>query len=343
MNPAANSNVTRHLLVAIALVTVAAIIWTVAEALVIAFGGIVLATVLLSLSGPLSRRTGLAPRWSLMVVVIALLAMGTVMSWFFGNEVAQEFQQLQRQLPSAVQRVEEWLAQSPAGRLVIDSIKQASGGMEAVTRAGEMLGGVVGAAGNLLLIAFLGIYFAAAPDLYLNGAVRLVPPARRPEVRRALGEAGVALRKWLVAQVIAMVAVGLLTGVALGIIGIPLALSLGVLAGLFEFIPVIGPILAAIPGVLLAFSEGPAAAAYAAIVYVVVQQIESNVITPLVQRWAVKLPPVIGLLAIVVCGLLFGVLGLIFAMPIAVVTMVLVKILYVEETLEKKTRRARPT
>ena len=128
----------------------------------------------------------------------------------------------------------------------------------------------------------------------------------------------------------------MLTGSALAVLGMPLAMSLGVVAGILEFIPVIGPILAAVPGVLLAFSKGPEMALYVTLVYIAVQQIESNVITPLVQRWAVRLPPVIGLLAVVACGLLFGVLGVVFAMPIAVVVMVMVKKLYVEDTLERR-------
>jgi predicted PurR-regulated permease PerM len=121
----------------------------------------------------------------------------------------------------------------------------------------------------------------------------------------------------------------------MGVLGVPLALSLGVTAAILEFIPVIGPIVAAVPAILLAFSKGPEMAFYVTLIYIAVQQIESNIITPLVQRWAVRLPPVIGLLAIVACGLLFGVLGVVFAMPIAVVVMVLVKKLYVEDTLER--------
>jgi predicted PurR-regulated permease PerM len=113
-----------------------------------------------------------------------------------------------------------------------------------------------------------------------------------------------------------------------------LSLSLGLLAGLLEFVPVIGPIVSAIPGLLLAFTQGPQTAVYALILYVAVQQIESNVLTPLIQRWAVELPPVLALLSIVAGGLLFGVLGVIFATPMAVVVMTLVKHLYVEDTLE---------
>jgi predicted PurR-regulated permease PerM len=333
---APRKDVTRHLLVAIGLVALAAVLWTTAQALVIAFGGVVLASVLLSLSTPLSRATGLPARWSLLVVVLVLAGIAVAFGWLFGNEVATQFSELQRKLPEAAAKFRDWLDGSPAGQALVRSAQRFGANSDALSKAGSVVSGVVGAAGNLLLIVFLAIYFAHAPTLYRNGAVRLVPVSRRAQVGRALDEAGVALRKWLVAQVIAMVAVGVLTGGALALMGVPLALLLGVLAGLLEFVPVIGPIVSAVPGVLLAFSKGPEMAVYVALVYTAVQQVESNVITPLVQRWAVKLPPVIGLLSILVCGLLFGVIGVVFAMPIAVVTMVMVRRLYVEDTLERK-------
>lgn len=326
------------MVVAVIVITLAAIIWTVAEAIVIAFGGVVIATVLLSLSLPLTKWTRLPQRWSLLLVILGLATAIAGFCWLFGRDIAQEVTQFQQRLPDAVGKLQQWLQQSPAGRTLLNAVNASGFNEQAMTRAGAVVSALAGATGNLLLIVFLGIYFASDPLLYRDGVVRLVPLGRRDSVRRALNRTGTALRKWLVAQVIAMVGVGVLTGVSLALLGVPLALSLGVVAGILEFIPVIGPILSAVPGVLLAFSAGPQVAFYTTLAYVAVQQIESNVITPLVQRWAVKLPPVLGLLGIVVCGLLFGVLGVIFAVPIAVVTMVLVKDLYVEDTLEGKHR-----
>jgi predicted PurR-regulated permease PerM len=149
-------------------------------------------------------------------------------------------------------------------------------------------------------------------------------------VREALDEAGVALRRWLIGQLGAMAFVGVLTGIGLWAIGVPLAVPLAVLMMLLDFVPVIGPFMAAIPGVLIAFSQSPQLALYAAMVYVGVQFVEGHFVMPLAQKWAVALPPALALLGIVAFGLVFGLIGVLFAMPLLVVTVVAVNKLYIE-------------
>lgn len=340
--PRKDSNVIRYILIAVAVVALAALAWDVADVIIIAFGGIVMATVLRAAAEPLARRTGWSERWSLAAVVIGLLIAFGLLAWLFGAQAANQFAELRERVPQAAEKLRAWLEGSRAGKAVVDSIKQAMGGDKAASGLGAAAGAALGGLGNLLLVVFVGIYFAASPKFYRNGAVRLFPIGRRAQVGAAIDESGVALRKWLVAQLIVMLVVGVLTGVSMAIIGVPLSLSLGLLAGLLDFVPVIGPIVAAAPGVLLAFAKDPRIGLYALIAYIVVQQIESNVITPLTQRWAVQLPPVIALLAIVAGGLLFGILGVIFATPLAVVAMVLIRKLYVEDTLEADSPSPRP-
>ena len=329
-----NPNVTRYILIAIALLALAAIMWITAGAFVIAFGGIVFATVLRVLTEPLARVTRWSERWSLAVVVLGLITIFGLLFWLFGKQATHQFVEMREQLPAATEKFQNWIAESQVGSVMIDLLQQTSEGGNPLERAGTAVSAAVGGAGNLLIILFVGIYLAVDPRLYRDGALRLLPPTRRAQVGRAVDDAGVALRKWLVAQVFVMVVVGVMTGAGLALLGVPLSLSLGLLAGLLEFVPVLGPILSAVPGVLLGFSQGPQTAFYVLILYVAVQQIESNLLTPLIQRWAVELPPVVALLSIVACGLLFGVMGVIFATPMAVVVMALVQHLYVEDTLE---------
>lgn len=252
----------------------------------------------------------------------------------FGSLAASQVTELQRRLPEALHKVVAWLDRSQPGRMAVDAVKRSSIDSQTLSNVGLAAGVLVSGTANLLLIVFLGIYFALDPETYREGALRLLPPARRPQVRAAMNDAGEALRQWLLAQAVAMLVVGVLTGAGLAIVGVPLAFALGLIAGLLEFVPVAGPILSAIPGLLLAFVSGPETVIWALVVYIAVQQMESNIITPILQRWAVELPPAVGLLAVVACTLLFGVTGVVFATPIAVVVMALVKHLYVEDTLE---------
>ncbi len=335
-SPSKEQTFTRQTIIAIALVALAALFWLVREAVLVGFGAIVFATMLRAFADQLRRVTPLSERWSVGGAVLLLLIALGLLGWMFGAQAGHQFAELRERLPAALDKFQSWVASSPAGKAVVDFIRQ-GGGKEG--GGGPSIGGfasaVAGGLGHLLIIVFAGIYFALDPALYREGALRLLPPSRRAQVRAALNDAGIVLRKWLVAQLIVMAAVGVLTGVGLAVIGVPLALSLALLVALLEFVPVLGPIAAAVPGILLGFAKGPQVGLYAALVYLLVQQIESNLLTPLVQRWAVDLPPVVALLSIIACGLLFGVLGIFFATPLAVVVMALVQHLYVEDTLER--------
>jgi len=325
---------TSYILIAITLVAVTVLIWRISDVFVVAFGGIILATALRAIALPLSRASGLSPRWSVVVVVFGLLACGGLMGWFFGSQAARQIAELGQQLPLAAAKFEAWLKQAPAGRYTVEVVNRSAFIPAALSRLGLAATAAFGGAAGALLVLFLGIHFALNPPLYRDSFLRVIPPTQRQRVGQALDDAGEALKKWLIGQLIAMLVVGILLGTSLALLGVPLAFSLGLLGGIFEFVPVVGPILATIPGVLLAFARGPEMAAYTAIVYLVVQQFESNLVIPVIQRWAVELAPAASLLAVMACGLLFGMLGVALATPIAVVVMVMVKHLYVEETLE---------
>jgi predicted PurR-regulated permease PerM len=327
---------TRYILIAIALLAVAVVIWRVADVLVVGFGGIVLAALLRALANPLAHKTGWPSRRCVLIVVAALVLAAALLGWLFGHQAATQASELGTRLPEAGHQLLERVRRTDVGRNAVDSVREALKDSKTLSNVGIAAGAILGGVLNLLLILFLSVYFALDPAVYRDGALRLVPPRHRDRVGRALDDAGEALEKWLVAQALAMISVGLLVGLGLALIGVPLPFALGALAALLEFVPVLGPILFSLPGLLLALSKSPQTALYALIVYIVVQQLESNVLIPLLQRWAVKLPPVVGLLAIVAGGILLGITGVIFATPLAVVGMRLVQHLYVEETLEHR-------
>ena len=192
-----------------------------------------------------------------------------------------------------------------------------------------------GALVDLFVILVLGIYLAMSPRQYVDGVVRLIPPARRAASLETLNELGTLLKRWLVGRVVSMTVVALMTWGGLALVGVPYALTLGVIAGVLSFIPNLGPLIAMVPGVLLALLEGGSQLALVAFaVYVGVQVIESYVITPQVERQAVQVPPGLLILMQLVIGVLFGGLGLLLATPLTVVAVVATRRLYVEAVLE---------
>lgn len=308
--------------------------WMLREVLLIAFGAIVFASVIRALAHPLISRAGWRERWAVSTAVVTIVLVLGSMGWLFGRQVANELSGITERLPEAVEAIRTWLEDQPGGSFVVQGAA-GLGDDAGLQQLGKFAVLGVATVGHVVLIFFGGIFIAANPGLYRGGLVRLFPPRHRAKLDAALIDAGEALRKWLLGQFVAMLSVGVLTGIGLALVGAPLALGLGVVAGLLDFVPVIGPIIAAVPGILVAFTDSPQTALYAAIVYLVVQQIESHAITPLAQRWAVKLPPAYGMIAVLSFGLLFGIPGVVIGTPLAVVVMRLVQTLYVKNGLEE--------
>jgi predicted PurR-regulated permease PerM len=190
---------------------------------------------------------------------------------------------------------------------------------------------------DALLILVGGVFLAASPRFYRVGAVKLVPSERRDQMWSALEASGTALQLWLKAQLLTMLLVGTVTGLGLWLIGVPSWFALALLAALLEFVPYVGPIAAAVPAILLAVAVDPQTALLTVGLYVLVQQLEGYVFSPLMQQWAVDLPGALLLFSLLACGTLFGAIGIIFAAPLTVVIFVMVKKLYVREALHTPT------
>jgi len=257
--------------------------------------------------------------------------------WLIGEQVAVQVQELLKILPDAIARTRGWLGESPIGGALLEyGHSAADSGTETLASVAKFATGTFGVLTDMVLILFLGLYLAAEPELYRNGAIQLVPPHGRARARLALDASGEALRRWLMGQLSAMFAIGVLTFIALSLLRMPLSLSLSLIAGLLEFIPFIGPILSAVPAVLVGFTVSPAEALYVVLAYLIIHQIEGNVVMPIVQKWAVALPPALGIASILVFGWLFGIAGVLFAVPLIVVVIALVKTLYIDGALEAK-------
>jgi predicted PurR-regulated permease PerM len=197
------------------------------------------------------------------------------------------------------------------------------------------------AVGGMLLIIFLSIYFAADPELYRRGALLLLPERRRQLGAQVMDRVAVVLRKWLVTQLIAMAVIGTVSTIALLVLGVKAAFALGLLAGLFEFIPTVGPILSAIPAVAMAFLDSPEKALIVIGVYMGIQFLENHILIPLLMKGGMDLPPALTVISQALLALVFGFLGLMVAVPMLATVMVVVQLLYVQRTAERD-RLGRP-
>jgi predicted PurR-regulated permease PerM len=197
----------------------------------------------------------------------------------------------------------------------------------------SFLSSTVAVLGGLLLILFTAIYIGAEPDLYQKGLLHLVPHAARPRASEVLKAIGVTLRKWLVAQLIMMVVIGVIDAVGLSLLGVKAALALGLIAGLLEFIPMLGPILSAVPAIAMAFLDSPQKALFVALLCWAVQFLEGHILAPLLMKRGVDLPPVVTLIGLSLMAIVFGFLGMMVAVPVLAVVMVTVRMLYVEDVV----------
>jgi predicted PurR-regulated permease PerM len=319
-------------------------IWFAADALLLLFACILFAVLLHELSGVLQHRLHVPRKIGLPAIVLVLFAVIGLGGWLVAPQISDEWDRLTKEVPAGLQRLRALIDHHPMLKRVTnefpspaDITKHLS---QLVPNAGLFFGGVLGALGNVVIILFVGIYLAASPRMYTGGIIRLVPQSKRKRAREVLDHIGHSLARWLVGKALSMLIVGVVTSVGLSLLGVPLALILGIIAGLLDFIPYIGPILGGVPAVLLAFSISPELALYTILLFVGVQTVEGYVLQPFVEARAVEIPPALTIVMQLIFGSLFGFAGVALATPLTAVLTVLVKMLYVQDVLGD--RRERP-
>lgn len=321
------------LLLLVGLLAVAA--WQLSDLLLLLFGAILVAVILRSIADPLHRWLRLPEGLALALAGVLLVGSVAAGVLLFGAQISQQFGLLIERIPGAVTRL--------SGQLNLDAVLEWIKTNGSATTIGNFASRLVSwsttlfsVAASLLVVLVAGAYLASDPRLYRDGFLKLVPPQLQPRIEATLDDAGQALRLWLVGQLVAMVIVGVLTTLGLMLIGVPSALALGLIAGLAEFIPYVGPITAAIPALLVASTQGWDMVWWTLAVYVVIQQFENNILIPLVARQTVSIAPAVGVFAILAVGIVFGPLGLLLAFPLTVVLDVAIRRLYVLDTLDQE-------
>lgn len=311
--------------------------WSVRGPLLLAFAAVLVGVLIRAVADWLARWLRLPGPWP---VVLACLVIGLPLVLAFavvGNELVAQATELLARLPEAADALERvtGLSLPVPGELQAEPADAAAVGAVAWRAAGYLLV-ALDALAAFLITAVGGLYLAADPATYRRGLARLLSRAWQTRTEEALAAAGNALRLWLKARLVAMAAVGVMTGLGAWAIGLPGPLALGLFAGLADIVPLIGPFIGALPAVLLALDAGWETLAWTVLLYVAVQQIEGYVLTPLLGERMVRIPPALLLFSVVVAGAALGIGGLLLAGPLTVVTVVLVGRLYVRETLGRQ-------
>ena len=332
-----DSRFVRRALVVIALGAGVFLLWQVRTVLVLLFGAVLVATIFRAIADILQKHLRLPPRLAVLVAVLLIVGVIVLVVWMIGSQVSAQSAHLADALPRAAQIIDQNLASFGLGHPVAQWIGAARSGNLVGGNLKTVLSSATLTVASILIVFFGGIFLAAQPLLYGIGTIKLIPAARRRLVAEAMEDSDRALRLWLKGQLWAMILIFLMTWIGLSLLGVESALVLALISGVLEFIPYAGAITSSIPAIMVALVQGPELALWTVGLYVLVHHVEAYLIQPVIQQYAVEIPAVITLFALLAFGLLFGILGVLLAAPLAVVSYVLVKRLYVIEALDTPT------
>lgn len=316
-----------------------AVLYLAIDLLLLFFAAVLLAVFFRGVGDVVHRYTKLPVTLSVIVAAVGLICIFGFGIWLLAPNVTEQIQNLRVFLPEAINSLNQRIAQYNWGKLILEQVPSWESIIDTFTsrpvlaRLSGFFSTTLGAIINVSVVILLAIYLAVEPYSYINGFVKIFPVTKRGRVREVLGTMGETLRRWMLGKFLAMLIIGFATTVGLEIIGVPLALTLGLLAALLTFIPNFGPIIAVTPAILFALVESPVKTLYVLALYLGIQMVESYLITPLIERETVSLPPVLTIIFQLFMGIFVGGLGLVLASPLLAVILVLVKMVYIEDVL----------
>jgi predicted PurR-regulated permease PerM len=328
--------------VAVGVLLVLFLLWRLSAVLLVVFAGILLAVFLDGLTMLISRVSGIARRPALAIAIVLFFGFFALAGWLVGPPVGTQIAKLSDQIPGGLENLRAFLEDRQWGREILSWIPESGEFPSVGTNVLRGVGGFFWSAGgvilNAILVLFIGIYMAVCPGLYIDNTIRLFPIRRRKRMREVFNALGVALRWWLLGRAASMLVVGVLTALGLWIAGVPQPLALALIASFLAFVPFLGPVLGAIPAMLVALVESPVKVLYVILVFTIVQILENYFITPLIQQRAVSMAPALLITVQIMMAVLFGGLGVLLATPLAVVIIVLIQMLYIHDVLRDRIR-----
>jgi predicted PurR-regulated permease PerM len=301
---------------------------------VVAFGAVLLAVLLTLLARPF-RRLKLQNGAALTLAGLLLLGVIGGAAYLFGSRLLFDLEDVLARMETVQQVIRAELSRSPLGSLVLSQF--GFGGIPVTQLLASIFSISTSVIAAVIMSVIVGVYFAAQPELYLNGFLKLIPRERRAYAEEAARSAGNALLLWFQGKSISMLLITLLCTSVTWAIGLPSHFALGFIAGMAELVPYVGPVLAAVLAMMVASTLGVKPVLWTALAYLAINMLDGYLVAPLVQRKMVYIPPAVWILGIAAIGFIFGAVAVIFASPMTVVLFVLVKKLYVRDFLNEAT------
>jgi predicted PurR-regulated permease PerM len=311
-------------------------LWLLADVMLMIFAAALLAVGYRSSAAWLARTAHLPIGASLTLVGVGAAAILAATLWWGGTGLADQAGELWTQLQDEGTAIRGHLQGTAWGRHILHDLGTERGFGRIDSLAGQFAGAALttfGVIGSVLIVSITAVYLAVSPELYRDGALKLLPAHYRRRGAEVLDEVGETLKSWLIGRAIDMAVVVSVTFVGLLLLGVPLALVLAIIAGTLNFVPYIGAFAGAVPAVLVAFGQGPTQALWVGLLFLAIQMFEGYLLAPQIQERTVRLPPALTIFSQTVFGTLFGLLGLLLAPALAAALLVVVRMVYVGDVL----------
>lgn len=292
-----------------------------------------------AVSGRIKMWTGLKDGVSLALTIALMVVVVGLFFWLVGAEAQNQYKEMQEAVPVIIDNAQSYLNKSDVGQKVSQYISDIENQKKVLPFLQNFFKSSFGVFGDLYIVIFLALFISISPFDYINGAVNLVPRRGKVKAKHLFTDIGFNLKKWIKGAIISGLSVFIMSAVGLLILGVDMWLILAISAGLLNVIPNFGPIIAMIPAVLVALLTSPTQALMVAGLYLTVQIIESNLITPNVQKKLLNTPPALLILFQVLMGTLTGGWGIVLAVPMLVIVITMVKHLYLDDNMGIETEK----
>jgi len=303
---------------------------TLLEVLLLILAGVLIAIYFHGFAGIFKKYFHWPSKLSIVISVFFNLLLLIGFFWFVGARLQQQVSQLSETLPATIENAKEQMSQTALGSKALQLLNSTGDSEKTMNVVKRFFSSGFGVLSDLYIVFLLGLFFTVSPSLYKKGIVSLLPAKAKDKGKELTNRLSIILKKWLEGQIIGFFFIAILTAIGLVILGMPLVLTLALIAGLLNFIPNFGPIIALIPAVLISLMQGPGTAVIIVCMYTFIQIIQTSVTQPLIEQKMISIPPALTVVGQVALGMLTGFWGVLLAVPVMAILMTVIDQLYIQ-------------